>query len=262
MLYKRQGFPEEGEILLCTVDRITYNSVFVKLDEYENLEGIIHISEISPGRIRNLRDYVREGKKIICKVLRADPKTQHIELSLRRVNEHQKAIKNNELKQEIVAEKVIELAASRLKIDTKKLYDSIASKVLKDYNYIFDFFSEAIKDNSLFNKYKIPKKTAEVLLELIKDRIKPKEAVIDLIMSLETYQSDGIGLIKKVFTKLKEDNVKTSYLGGCKYRISFRGENFKDLEKEVERVKEKITKIVSKIEYTKIEFKRDSSRKR
>ena len=69
MFYKKKGFPEEGELLLCTVKKILYHSVFVDLDEYENKEGMIHISEVSPGRIRTLSDFVREGKKIICKVM-------------------------------------------------------------------------------------------------------------------------------------------------------------------------------------------------
>ena len=71
MLYKKQGFPEEDELVLCTVNNVQHNSVFVDLDEY-NKRGLIHISEIAPGRIRNIRDYVVEGKKIVCKILRID----------------------------------------------------------------------------------------------------------------------------------------------------------------------------------------------
>ena len=57
MFYKKQGFPEESELVLCTVKKILDHSVFVGLDEYNNLEGMIHISEVSPGRIRNIRDH-------------------------------------------------------------------------------------------------------------------------------------------------------------------------------------------------------------
>jgi len=49
MLLKKQGFPEESEIVLCTVTSVRYNSVFVNLNEYDN-SGIKQISEISPGR--------------------------------------------------------------------------------------------------------------------------------------------------------------------------------------------------------------------
>src|SRR3989344_4238126 len=74
---------KENDVALCTVTRIEGTGVFVKLDEY-NLEGSITFSEISPGRIRNIREFVSVGKKIVCKILRK--KEDHLELSLRRVS--------------------------------------------------------------------------------------------------------------------------------------------------------------------------------
>ena len=69
MFLRRQGFPEEGELVFCMVTKIQYHAVTVNLDEYDK-PGLIHISEVSPGRIRNIRDYVTEGKKVVCKVIR------------------------------------------------------------------------------------------------------------------------------------------------------------------------------------------------
>src|SRR3989344_2821655 len=108
MLYKKPGRPEEGDLVLCTVKRILYHSVFVSIDEYSNLEGMVHISEIAPGRIRNLRDYVKEGKRIVCKVLKIDAQTGNIDLSLRRVGTGLRMKKVAEYKQEEKAEKLLE----------------------------------------------------------------------------------------------------------------------------------------------------------
>src|SRR3989344_5637544 len=74
---------KEDESALCTVTRIESAAVFVNIEEY-NQEGTITLSEISPGRIRNIREFVSIGKKIVCKVLRKQG--NHIELSLRRVS--------------------------------------------------------------------------------------------------------------------------------------------------------------------------------
>jgi translation initiation factor 2 alpha subunit (eIF-2alpha) len=52
-----------GEIVMCTVDRIVGTIVFVKIDG--NGEGSIILSEIAPGRIRNLRDNVVPKKRIV-----------------------------------------------------------------------------------------------------------------------------------------------------------------------------------------------------
>src|SRR3989338_1553948 len=72
---------EEGELVLCTVDRIIGTNVFVKLESGE--EGCIVFSEIAPGRIRNIREYVIPKKKIICNALRISG--DRIDLSFRRV---------------------------------------------------------------------------------------------------------------------------------------------------------------------------------
>ena len=113
MLYRREGIPEDEEIILCKVTKLFPNSVFVDILEYPGKQGMIHISEISPGRIRNIRDFVVEGKKVVCKVLGVNKERGHIDLSLRRVNENQKRIKINEIKQEQIAEKIVEMIAKQ-----------------------------------------------------------------------------------------------------------------------------------------------------
>ena len=96
MFYKKTKSPEIGDIVICTVKKVLPHSVFVDLDEYGK-EAMIHISEIAPGRIRNIRDYVKEGKKVICKILNLDLNKGYIDLSLRRVTQTQKTNKNNEV---------------------------------------------------------------------------------------------------------------------------------------------------------------------
>ena len=73
---------EVGDIVLCTVDKIAGTTVFVNINGATE-QGYISLSEIAPGRIRNIRDYVVPKKVIICKILKVSGRT--IELSLRRV---------------------------------------------------------------------------------------------------------------------------------------------------------------------------------
>src|SRR3990167_5178204 len=113
MLFKKQGFPEEGDLILCTVTSVQFHSVFVDLDEYGR-NGMIHISEVAPGRIRNIRDYVKENKKVVCKVLKINREKGYIDISLRRVNEKEKKRKIEEMKREQLAEKIAEQAAAKL----------------------------------------------------------------------------------------------------------------------------------------------------
>ena len=78
---------EIGDFVICIVDRIVGTMVFVKI-EGEEREGSLILSEVAPGRIRNLRDYVVPKKMIVCKVLRVS--NDRIDLSLRRVSPKEK----------------------------------------------------------------------------------------------------------------------------------------------------------------------------
>ena len=86
-------WPQESELVVCTVVNVKDFVAFVSLDEYGGRPGLIPISEIATGWIKHIRDHVREGQKIVCKVLNVDRSRGHIDLSLKDVNEHQRRVK-------------------------------------------------------------------------------------------------------------------------------------------------------------------------
>ena len=63
MFYKKKGLPEENELIICTVKKILFHSIFVTLDEYENLEGMIHISQSMDDFVSFSKDKVLSGKE-------------------------------------------------------------------------------------------------------------------------------------------------------------------------------------------------------
>jgi len=247
MLLKKKGFPEEDEIVMCTVSKIHFHSVFVNLDEYGRT-GLIHISEVSPGRIRNIRDFVVEGKKVICKVLRINEEKGHIDLSLRRVTEGQKRNKVNEIKQEQKAEKIIEFVAKNLKEGTTKLYNEISGKVLEKYPSIYPAFEGVVKNEGLLKELGIPDKIAKPLTEAIKQRIKEAEVQIGGELSLTSYASDGIEIIKEALKKASDvdKNVNILYEGGGKYKIMVKAPDYKKAEKLLDAATKNALNFVNK----------------
>ena len=240
LLLKKQGFPEEGELVLCTVTAIHYHSVFVVLDEYQKT-GLIHISEIAPGRIRNIRDYVVENKKIVCQVLSVNKEKGHIDLSLRRVNEGQKRAKINEIKQEQIAEKIIEQAAKQLKLDPIKLYSDIAEKAIKKYPNLYACFEDEIKTGSIISSYGLAENILSQISEQIKQRIKPQIIKISGELRLSSYKPNGVDIIKSILIKMKEmgsDSVALSYLGGGRYHVELYSEDYKTAEKLLNKMTE------------------------
>ena len=245
MLLKKQGYPEESEIVLCTVTSVRYNSVFANLNEY-NHSGMIHISEVSPGRIRNINDYVKEGKVVICKVLRVNKERGYIDLSLRRVNEGQRRAKVNEIKKEQKAEKIIEFAAKKLKKDVKDVYKEVSDKILKKYDLLYPCFEDVAEKKVTLEEMDIPKELAKELKEIIDQKIRPSEVNIKGNIKLVSYATNGVEIIKEALKKGMNKNIKISYVGGGKYSIKVKAPDYKTAEKILKDSTESITSYAKK----------------
>jgi len=73
-----------GKIVKGSVTGIESYGAFVNLDEYYN--GLIHISEISNGFVKNINDFVDIGEKIYVKVIDVDDETYQVKLSIKDIN--------------------------------------------------------------------------------------------------------------------------------------------------------------------------------
>ena len=234
MALQKTGYPEDDELVLCIVTKIFHHGVFARLEEYGS-SGMIQISEISPGRIRNIRDYVKEGKKIVCKVLKINKEKGQIDLSLRRVNEGQKREKINEVKQEQRAEKIIEFAAKTAKLKPEIVKKTVHEKVSKKYLLIHECFEDVVKGTVDLEKLGIEKGFAKILTQAVQERMKP--AVITVINSctVKTYDPEGVKKVQEALQKgLKKDTVTILYAGGGRYTVTAQAEDYKDAEKLME----------------------------
>lgn len=243
MLYKRKGFPEEGEVVLCTVKKILQTTVFVTLDEYENKEGIIHISEIAPGRIRTIRDYIAEEKKIVCKVLRANQERGSIDVSLRRVTKSDLINKNQGLKKEQMSEKVLEVFAQGIKKPITELYKDLGAKIIAEYGSLHACFEEVLlSGEEVLTAVGVEKNNAKKLAELIQTRMKPPQVKITQSVHLKCKTPNGIEVIKNAILKSiksikeKEGSIEVIYCGAPRYDVAIKANDYKTAEKMLEQV--------------------------
>jgi small subunit ribosomal protein S1 len=81
-----RAIPEKyipGQIVRGTVTKLTNFGVFVELEP--DLEGLLHISELSDQKVESPQDVVKIGDGVEVKILRVDMDSRKIGLSLRRV---------------------------------------------------------------------------------------------------------------------------------------------------------------------------------
>ena len=229
MFHKKKGFPEVNDILICTVKRVLSHSVFVDIEEYGR-EGMVHISEVSPGRIRNIRDYVAENRKIICKVLKINKEKGYIDLSLRRVNLSQKRKKTDEYKQEIKSEKLLENVGKLLKLSIGQMYDEVGYKIIENYGSLSNGFQEIVNNNLKLESLGIKKTISKKVEDMIKEKIKAPSVSLDGILKLSTREKDGINIIKKILNNLIKKGISVIYLSAPNYKLSVSDADYKKAE--------------------------------
>lgn len=75
---------KKGKIVCGTVTGVESYGVFVSFDEYYS--GLIHISEMSHGFVRNVNDFVQIGDVIYVEILDIDEKSFHLKLSIKDID--------------------------------------------------------------------------------------------------------------------------------------------------------------------------------
>jgi len=76
---------QEGQLIQGTITHLTKFGAFAKLGD-DDLEGLIHVSEISTNRIEHPKEIITEGETLTLRVIKIDKERQRIGLSVRKVD--------------------------------------------------------------------------------------------------------------------------------------------------------------------------------
>lgn len=82
-----------GDIVYGTVSGIQKYGVFVSIEGHQ--QGLIHISEVKNGYVRDLNELFKIGERIRIMVIDVDEYNQKISLSIRVFNQRRKRTKKN-----------------------------------------------------------------------------------------------------------------------------------------------------------------------
>jgi len=256
-----QEMPEQGEIVLATVTKVMDHGAYVTLDEYDDIQGFLHISEIAPGWIRSVNRFVRDGEKKVLLVKKVNSQRGDIDLSLKQVSKDQKKQKLKEVKKFEKGKTILKNVQDKAKLsddEIEKLEDNIYSK----FDSVYDAFIsigrngiDSVKD------LKLAKKTSSVIEEIC-SKIKLPSVEIRGIMEITNNKSDGVEIIKKALLDVikKDDTIDITYLGAPKYRLSIISEDFKSAEKLLKPIIDEIETNIQKKKGS-FKFTREDSKK-
>lgn len=234
-----RGFPEHGELVVCTVKNVKNFGAFVTLDEYDEKEGFVHVRDVASGWVKYIRDYIREGQKIVCKVLGVDSSKGHIDLSLKSVNEHQKREKIQQWKNEKKAEKLVEIVAERMSISVDDAYDMFGNDLLETYETLYSAFEAAVVEEEDFTE-EFSGDWLDTFIEVAKENVIPPSVQIDGILELTSSAPNGMELVKHALLAAEEAaedyDVEITCVGCPKYRVVVNAAEYKEAEEIMKEV--------------------------
>ena len=258
--------PEQGEIVIATVTKVMDHGAYVSLDEYDNIQGFLHISEIAPGWIRSINKHVKNGEKKVLVVKKVNPHRGDIDLSLKQISKDQKKQKLKEVKRYEKGNTLLQSVQDKLNLsedDITKLEDKIYTK----FDSVYDAFIEiGRRGESVVENMGIDNKIVQVMLN-VASKIKLPSVEIRGVMEITSSRSNGVEVIKEVLQNAIPDNkdsatekTEITYLGAPKYRLSVISEDFKSAEKAIKPI---VAEIQSRIEKKKgtFSFTREESKK-
>ena len=219
-MVKLKKFPDEGELVVGTVRQVKGFGAFVKLEEYQNKEGFIHITEVTTGWVKYIRDYVKEKQRVVCKVIKINKQKSLIDLSLKKVNKHQKIEKIQEWKMEQKAERLFEIIANKLDKDLNKFYKDFGFKLVKVFGSLYGAFEECVINPDVLIEEGFEGDWINSFIETAKENIAAPYVDVNGYLELTSNSPVGIEHIKSALSKAEEiEGIEIQYIGAPKYRI-------------------------------------------
>lgn len=207
--FYEQHFPEVEDVVMVNVRSIAEMGAYVHLLEYNNIEGMILLSELSRRRIRSINKLIRVGRNECVVVIRVDKDKGYIDLSKRRVSQEEIAKCEEKFAKAKAVNSILRHVGEILNYEgdemLEELYQKTAWHFDKKYNRVgygaFEAFKNCVNDTSILDECELDEKTLEVLIENIKRRLTPQAVKIRADVEVACYGYDGIDAVKGALMK-------------------------------------------------------------
>ena len=146
-----EPWPEEGELLVCTVKGVKENGAYLNLNGYGEREGFVFIGEVAAGWVKNIRAHLREGQRVVAKVVNVKKDRQRVDLSIKAVSAERKKDTLQTWKNQQRATQIMRVAAERVNWDVDKT-EAISEEMIEKFGSLYGALEEcAITETALFD---------------------------------------------------------------------------------------------------------------
>ncbi|KAJ3274411.1 hypothetical protein HDV01_003015 [Terramyces sp. JEL0728] len=196
--------PEQDTCVMVNVRQITDVGTYVHLLEYNNIEGMILLSELTRRRIRSIQKLVRIGKNEVAVVMRVDKEKGtlifilgYIDLSKRRATAEDIAQCEERYSKSKAVHSIMRHVADKLNMELEELYTLYGWPLYKKYGHAYDAFKTAlVDDGKIFEEMRMPEHIQKELVSNIKRRLTPQPIKIRADIECSCFGYEGIDAVK------------------------------------------------------------------
>jgi translation initiation factor 2 subunit 1 len=226
-------YPDAGDLVVGTVKEVKNFGAFASLDEFPGKEGFIHIAEVASGWVKYIRDHVREGQKVVCKVMQVNTQKGHVDLSLKQVNEHQRREKIQEWKNEQRADKLLQIVCQRAGMTFEDGVKTFAGDIVKTFGTGYAAFEAAAADPKVLEAEGFKGPWVKHFNDIARENIVLPTVTITGNLEVTSAAPDGVLHIQKALIAAEKAGgaaVKVRYLAAPKYRVEVTAGDYKAAE--------------------------------
>ncbi|EMC96561.1 hypothetical protein BAUCODRAFT_480531 [Baudoinia panamericana UAMH 10762] len=195
--FYEEKYPEIDSFVMVNVKQIAEMGAYVKLLEYDNIDGMILLSELSRRRIRSIQKLIRVGRNEVVVVLRVDKEKGYIDLSKRRVSPEDIVKCEERYNKSKMVHSIMRHVAEKTNTPIEELYQDIGWPLNKKYGHAVDAFKLSITNPDVWNEATF--KTDVIKDELqsyISKRLTPQPTKVRSDVEVTCFGYEGIDAIK------------------------------------------------------------------
>lgn len=192
------------DVVMVNVRAIAEMGAYVYLLEYNSIEGMILLSELSRRRIRSINKLIRVGKTEPVVVIRVDKEKGYIDLSKRRVSAEDVEKCTERFAKAKAVNSILRHVADILKFETNEQLEELYQKTAwhfeeryKSKAAAYDIFKQAVVDPSILDECGLEENTKEVLLNNIRRKLTSQAVKIRADIECACYEYEGIDAVKE-----------------------------------------------------------------
>lgn len=249
-----EDWPDEGDLVVCSVKSVKENGAYLDLDGYPGREGFVFIGEIATGWVRNIRAHVREGQRIVAKVIGIKRDRDSITLSIKSVSEERRRGALQSWKNEQRATQIMKVAADRINWKKEDL-STISEEMKEAFGSLYGALEECAINESALEDAGFEGKWMAIVTELAIENIVPPFVEIRGQFEIKVWGQEGVEAIKLALEAaercadgLEEVMLTCHYDGAPNYRVDIKAPDYPSAESIWEDAQEAAKKQIETVD--------------